>query len=370
MCLFADRSKKKSPYAYWVIALSVFVVLCFGYMTGSDWRNYESLWDGSEDVDSLANMKNEVSFKAIMAFFHLIISDFWIFSAVMKILYVHSLLLFFKQYTNKPWLSFALTLQFTTLFMVIDCPMRFTMGIAFCLYGIVAYLNNKKILAIALAFVASTCHMTLAIVALIWLTRPLAKFFVKLNPVVMLLLYIVAMVLTNMTSAYQNILSIVFSVGDFAKYGNSYGQEVTAGELNNLGVITRLLFLLFPVFLKGKLIQSLGKKGEEIVYFACLCAYLGLFLGGIPTAFRLNTVNVFYSVLPVSYMLCLPLGNDFYRSRILLFSKAVVVLLFCVFIWRNTDSPKYQPYSNSIPYIINGHLPYSYRDTYNIRNYH
>lgn len=370
LCLIADRIRRRAFLVYWFIVFFVFVILCFGYMVGTDWGNYEGLWDGSEDVDQLSNLDNDISFKGIMRGFQLVTDDFWIFNASMKIVYIHSLILFFKQYTNTPWLSFAITLEFTTIFLIIDCPMRYMMGISFSLYGIVAYLNDKRILAGIFALIGSTCHMVILVVVLMWLSRPLAKYFVKLNTITILLLFFVAMVLSNMTSAYLGIFSLASGLGDFAKYQDSYGQGLVTGGGIYLGMVTRFLFLLFPALLKDQIIKSCGKKGIDIVYFSCLSTYLGLFLSSIPTAFRLNAINSFYNALAICFMLNLCLNTVKKNNRnVLQLSKLFVISLICFFVWKHTNSYVYLPYSNSIPYILTKHLPYSYRASYNEKHF-
>lgn len=368
MCLGADYARKKSKNIYYFLVVVIIVVLCFGYMTGTDWRNYEHVWDGTDSI-ATTHIGNDYTFLFIMKGFQMLTTDFWVFFAALKIFFLHSLYKFFQCFVGRPWLAIGLSFTGSTLFLIVECPLRFMLGLAFVFYAIYAFYHTQKVLAIILSLLGVGCHMIVLAVIIIWLTKPVARYFCRMHSLILIALFFVVIILTDKASSYIAVLDFVAQSEEFGKYTTSYGGFSTGGYMN-LGTLTRLFYLLMALSLKKIIKQKYDKIGDEIIYFCCLNAYLGIFLGGIPTGFRLNTLNSYYNIILLQFFLSFTfVYKDIYKIKIIGVMKIATCILVCVLILRGTDYSFYKPYSNSIPYILTEHLPYAYRDSYNEKHF-
>ena len=90
LCLMTDYNIKQKKEVRFIILLWLYIFLCFGYMTGSDWRNYELMYN-YEDLERYL-LKGEIGFVYLVKCFKKITCDFWVFNACMKLFYLYSLL--------------------------------------------------------------------------------------------------------------------------------------------------------------------------------------------------------------------------------------------------------------------------------------
>ena len=75
------NSKVRKVFILWL-----YIFLCFGYMTGSDWRSYENEYiTGS--VKSWNYVAEPLSLITLTKLYH-IIPDFWLFLGICKCIYL------------------------------------------------------------------------------------------------------------------------------------------------------------------------------------------------------------------------------------------------------------------------------------------
>ena len=142
LCFVIDKYFKQRNFVYNIATFSVFIFLCFGYTTGSDWRDYELIYENDYMLERYE--ENEPSYVFLVRIFSPIIHDFWIFNALMKCFYLYSLNKFFSFFTPKKWIALALSFTFSSLFMLIDCPMRFMIAMGVFLYSCIAFLKSHR----------------------------------------------------------------------------------------------------------------------------------------------------------------------------------------------------------------------------------
>lgn len=369
LCFFIAYTKKKTPFLYYVGITILVVILCFSYMNGHDWKNYELIWNGTFDVYE-THLSNAYVYIFIMKLFKLITNDFWVFFAIVKIIFLRALYVFFKTYVQKPWVSIGLSFMTCTLIFFIEGTFRFMISLTFFLYAIQAYNKKKYYLFSILSLLSIGCHLTFLFVIAVWLTKPIAKYFVKIHPIILLLLYFAVYYISIQSTSYLPILNLLADNGDMANYLKSYGEVIEMREGSFWGVISRFFFLAICVFMKKWMCEKYKEEGACIVYFGCLNAYLGLFLGSIPSAHRLNYLNSYYMIIILycflEYRWESLKPSNYSVMRLL---KAMTICLVCFLVYKNTNNYIYKPYTNSIQYIITGHPSFSYRDTYNYKNY-
>lgn len=333
-------------------------------MTGTDWRNYELMYKKPSLLYKFQD--DEFGFVYLVHFFRLLTDDFWIFNGVMKLLYLYSLQRLFSFFVKDKWKAVGFSMTFSTLFMLIDCPMRFMIAQMFFINSFIAFLRKKWILFLIGALFSTLFHVTMIIPLLFIGSYPLGKFILKTDRRLLFCIYIFFMYMSTQSSVYMFIFDRILNMLGLEEFLKSYSMfNVEAvyvlGNLKNA-----MLFCLFVC--SRDLILSMPQKfGNYIYYWGILSFFLSPILNGIPTGFRMGIFVNYFAILGVVYVLSLA---SYKRSLYRCCLKYAVYLMLLIVLTKNVYTTWfYYPYSNSIPYIIKGHLPYHIRDKYNYVEY-
>ena len=142
LCFLLDSKKIRSnSKAYIFFSLWMFCFLCFGYMCGSDWRQYER--DYTQELFD----DYEIGSYLVFYLFKTLNVDFWLFTGLFKILYLTALLSLASQFTDKKWtvIGFEFIIG-SLLYMMISGPFRFMLATTMALFAIVFYLKKHRII--------------------------------------------------------------------------------------------------------------------------------------------------------------------------------------------------------------------------------
>ena len=344
----------------------LYVFLCFGYMTGSDWRSYEDIYDGSGAA--LLFYSNEPASAFLLHFAPSIIPDFWILLALLKCLYLYSSLKLAK-YITKYWISTtAILIILCNSFMLIENPLRFMLGcivINYILLYLLKQYPNYSIrdffISTILVVVASLFHNTCVFFIVLFPICILAKRMERLNNNMLIVGYIivlfVASSLNYIESIKVTIINLLLSGVEMKDYTTS-GSYGDASSLLSIGNILKIIFFLLIIQYRNSITSGLH-NGRFIFSLAVIYMYLERLLLLIPTGFRLSIpFCVFYGAC-VSIMY-------FYNKRVISIFILYLGLSFAKNIWTSYE---YLPYTNSIPYILSGHESRSFREDYNLNAY-
>ena len=357
-----DKKKHKSKKSERFYIVWLFIFLCFGYMTGSDWRGYEldfELLNGFSSHDRLGESNFEFGFWSIFYIFKVIFADFFLVIGLLKALYLLTLIKLLKSLTNYYLSAICCLMPLTLCFMLIDNPLRFMTAsilLNLSLYYLVKNNFIKGVFLIILSvFVHNTCIIMLFLL-------PFLSYYKKLLKFRNITLFIVYLFITYMFSddgpvgtitSYFQTQMMLAGGKDYSSYlqqeGNSF---LTIGSFLNI-----FLFLLVLYFRKF----ILSTKHGELV-FSCAIVYFFLFrlFVMIPSGTRLT--------VPLSYFVSILFAEVINKSkqpvRKVLF--LYLLILFSKYLWTPYV---YIPYSNSIPYIITTHKPYLERSNYNFDSY-
>lgn len=348
-----------------LLLVSVCIFLCFGYMTGSDWRGYEIQYNDIQTGNKVNEYKNlEFGFILYNMLFVSFGIDFWIFNIITKCLCFCVLIHFLGKYTNNNY-AWGLLFFFSWLayWDYIDFPMRnmISASIFICSYPCI---YDRKLLKFLLyVFFASIFHTSALLLLFVYffinidLTRK--KVYISLA-----MIFIFFVVLQNFSKSFLANLEILTKL--FSNRGIGYldtESEMFKGNLFSWGALARV-FLFILIFEQGKQIIEANKYGKFILSMSFLYM-VTYFLGmGIPVLNRLSLfLSVSYcaclSLLPYTFLkkFRLPLYIFVFASSFMILSKAI------------TGSYKFIPYSNYIPYVIKGEYPdFNYRSNYNYIN--
>ena len=149
-----------------LIIIAVF--LCFGYMTGTDWYNYETYYNHTNIAE--AALKNrESGYLTIQKIFSRVGVDFWVFHIAVKLLVFIALIYFVKKFNVNVFLFLAFFIPFAGLYLFIDCPFRNLIAFGFSLIALSKLFDNKHISFIAFTMLALLFHISSSFLILIYL---------------------------------------------------------------------------------------------------------------------------------------------------------------------------------------------------------
>ena len=368
LCLLADVNKKRK-WLYGISLLLVYVILCFGYMCGSDWVNYEVVYTDNNALNVYSN--SEFGFVLLVKLFNSVISDFWIFNAICKIFFLSSLSRFFLNFTRFNWTCVGLSFAFKTLFLLIDCPMRFMIGLGVLFYSIPPLLKSKKnwIKYWVIVAIATTLHNACLIIGIFIIIPFLFIKICRWKTIWLAVLPLVEIFLTGSMKFYQLIIDCLASVLSLVLPGDNrllfYAFFRVSDSLFTIELIWHYVFLLFII---GARHHIMANRYGDIVFSASWFYIVILqLISPLPTSFRLPIILGYFFVVAIVWIVKYYYKIFAYRIK---YIPLVIVLWCMVVIGKDVYSiPAYYPYSNSIPYIMVGHLPYSYRIQYNQKEY-
>ncbi len=364
LCLSLDNISIENKGIRYFLIFVLYTFLCFGYMTGSDWRDYELFFYGSSIFDS-QYIEKEWLFVYLIHFLSKIIPDFWLVSGMLKILLLHSILCFFSVFTKQKYFALAITYSMgSLLFLIISYPMRFACTLTLIFYAIyIFYKYNNRIIPIILLGLSPFFHKAVLVVVLILLTFPLNKYFYRINRWILYGMYVFILVISSNVVVYDFIYNSVLPFLSLDSYTEWYALKENE-TIPFLGTFVRLFFFAIILYHKNIILNT--KNGKVIYYFTCLSYLIEPFYWFIPTAFRINILFSMFATVSIAYILVknIHVKNQFYLRSVCLLLMSIILLKSIY------TSYAYIPYSNSIPYILTGnHLDYNYRSNYNIIEY-
>ena len=139
LCVWLDLKPNASNGFRKFFIVWLYVFLCFGYMTGSDWRSYEPDYGDSPMYYAITESVFYYCFFGLSK----VIPDYWLAVGLLKMLYLHSFFKVVRSYTDKYLFVTAVVFQ-TLLFMLIDNPLRYMVALTCVNYGLYFY-NTKRI---------------------------------------------------------------------------------------------------------------------------------------------------------------------------------------------------------------------------------
>ncbi len=348
-------------YIIYLFILGTF--LCCGYMCGSDWRQYELMYNNINFNNIFYGYYAEPGFLFYMLIPRFFNVDFWVFSILTKIIqfiiFANIINRYAPEYKYFVWMFL---LPKSGFYMFIDYPMRNMIAITIFLLSIKYIIGKDVKRYIICAAIAMMFHYS-AIVTI--------PFYFILNKNISTNIYLLWFVLifTIFSSSYL-FESILIKISGLSPYilkqvefyvlGDTIDGD---GSIISVGMFLQIFF--FVCLLKFRKVIEITKYGH-IIFNGALIYILLYRLGltiSIFSRFQLYLV-VFYVIGVVS------LVRAFTAS-----SKPLVISIICLLscyiccsdIKRN--GWKYVPYTNYVKYLMTDDLKsYRYRDNYNLLN--
>lgn len=344
--------------------------LCFGYMTGSDWRSYESEYYGEFSARLV-----EPGYMSLSNFFCRAGVNFWVFHILFKCLFYITFVAFLWNYTRPQvyyrqlcdnertefhtqfFCGLMLWVASFGFYLLIDCPFR---NMISCMVVIPAFLclfRKRYVLYYALVLLAISFHysgLLLLLLPLVKVDNLSTKLLWGIYLAVLLVMAIGGseLVLSQVSKALPPVLQ------DRILY---YEEEYAGSSVFSVGLIPRMLCLWGILKYRTRIVEkyTYGNKIISYCYFyliICLVYYV------FPILFRCALYLAPFYILGIIYALDSMKQSLKTPVRIAWLVIALGVTLSTV------HSKYYVPYTNILYHYVMGDMhDYGYRDTYNLR---
>lgn len=347
--LFLNSFLKKNIYVIVSIVFFLCLFLCFGYMCGSDWKNYEVEYYNHYSYRSVEwlffNISNYLEERGV---------DFWTFHIFFKVVSYILIIRILMYYEKKIFFPLMLFVASFGFFLFINCPFRNLIAIA--VFQIAIYFLNRGnywgyyfIVFIAMGFHLST------VIALFFPILPVNKFSSKklfwFYALSFIILLFVKRYFVNILSFFPDI--IFFRI-------NAYSDSnLIMGSLFSPGILLRFFCLWGMLHFREQLIKM--KAGKTCFHLTYLYLILHLISYAFPIMFRLAFILSPCFVIMI-YRICLSFQR--YSNRMVI--QCLFWMVSMLITYSTINSVFYVPYTNYIPYVIRGNFPsYQQRVMYN-----
>lgn len=345
------------------VSLLVSIFLCFGYMTGSDWRTYELMY---YDVDIKEPLKAQIEwgYHVYMLLFRLLSIDFWSFFIFTKVILYSIIVRFILLYNkDKFYITLAFFISFFGLSLFIDNPMRNLIAVSIFLFSIKYIIQRKLFKYMLIILFASLFHIsTLLLFPIYWLVN--FDFGKKKLIIVYVVFNILLWLFDSQLKALFNFetgIPFIDSKISFYFGDDGTGDTYTENRIFSLGLMVRFLLFFILVYSEKQIKDRFGFVFFNLVILSFFLHRLGI---GIPLFARfLLFVSVPFSIVMIE------LVNSFEKKSRPFYLGFIISIIFYTTFTIITIDYKYIPYSNYLTYVLNKEKPSYYeRSMYNFRN--
>lgn len=360
--LFISKYLKKYLFDYFVF-ISIFF-LCFGYMTGSDWRAYEPFYENIRQhnyIDPIM-FRYEPGYVLLNYLFASINVPFWFFFPMLKtILFYTTCKVVSKLLPSKYYffLFFVMVYSLYFLYEYIDNPMRNLIAATIFISSIGNYILKRKKKYLLISLFCPLFHISSIIVIII-----IPFVILRHKKKVLLVVYILSLILFSSNTLFHYLITAGFGSKTYfiLKLQGYLISEYGVGKIFSLGfLLVNVFYAYFFFHYRKKIITNYYREILWNLGFVFLILYrisLSMVI--------LSRYQLFY--FPFFYLNMIFIYDLFGKQR-----KAIFLLLI-TFISMYTSfslikgSTKYLPYTNIILHYDRNHDFY-FRDKYNERKY-
>lgn len=351
-CLFADNVKQKSFKI--LLRIWLYIFLCFGYTVGSDWRNYEIMYTYTFDELQIFNPLYFL-FNCLSSFCSYIGIDFWLYTGVCKCIFLSVVIYVIKQFTRKIFFVIALLLPAMLLFFLIEGPFKFMLAMILMLCGFCCLLKKKKTQFWLLSFTSVFVHFAAAVISiLIFFLYTYKEKICKARFLYLFIFLLASTIISTFLSFFTTLSSTLNALLPLLQ-NKIEGYEVVSTEnWLTLGSLVNYM-LFFILYYTRRRILSIP-KGDYLYAGAILARIMFGVCLVIPTGFRFNLFYELLSIIALS-TICINSVNDIHFPIVKFRKIAVVIIIFYYsynYVKTIWGAYQYLPYTNSIPYILQG----------------
>lgn len=341
-----------------IVSLGAF--LCTGYMVGTDWRDYELLYN-YYDRPSYQDDHVEIGYLLLNNFFSWIGVYFWHFYIVFKILCYASVIRFLLKYSkgNYGWaLLFFYT--YVSLNDYINCPYRNLIAATIFLYAIEALMEEKWRRYVVITLIASSFHLSALLVApIMYLVLKKRNPFSRKTVIIGVLSFYAILIVAVSSSSISNLImliSLVFGEGS----SRSSNYLLMEGSAFSVGLAVILLFFVTTIYNRKEIYDNRTAIQMYNVGVFYILVYIGFYFVPILGRFNMFFYMPFLISLTSSLRLC--------KNKMLKTFSLAMLSLFLSVALKNalTRDYYYVPYSSYLQYVGRDKPAFNYRSNYNM----
>lgn len=334
--------------------------LCTGYMTGSDWRPYEALYNNLNNLGDVKSYSKEIGFAYLLFFVKKIGIGFWEFWILIKIICFYTIIKYLSFLTNNNYKWAILYFySYFALFYFIDNPMRNLMSATLFLVSYKYLIERNLVKYICVVLLCSMIHSSsIVFIPLYFLFSKKHELSNKSIIIICLAFYLLLLILWN-SGGRMLVANIVQMVSGFDSRIVYYYEEFSSSRFISFGFIV-VYSLLGLILSQRNYIANKTKYGYFLVCMSMIYVLtytLGFF---IPIMGRLSMFCYipFLSAFSVAIM-----G----LSKVRYFVAVIYVSSFFLIITHGTVTRdfRYVPYSTYLEYIGKPKPSFSARSSYN-----
>ena len=358
LTVILERNKFNSlNYFVYYFILPTFI--CFGYMTGSDWRNYELAYDDIQNF--IAGTQKEKGYYYLGQIFKCIGFSFWEFVILLKLIGYYIVLYNYQKYTNKTFESIIILFVFFMLYLWIDHPARNFCSCIIYITGVKYIYDRKMIPYVLTCFIASLFHMTAIFLIPIYF---LYRFY---STKILFVLTVAASTFVIIQSISGSLIAKFLEINDYlalrmsSYMGTEYMERVSLST--SLSTMFHGIIVIFMLS-NRKIIESRYSYGYfvlllSIIFF--ITSVVGISFGIL---FRFKYYFILFYCIAISY-----LYEATYNSiKRFIINILILIVPMGAMIMQITKTSKYIPYSNYLEYSFREKPSYLYRSNYNMVN--
>lgn len=364
--LFLSMNYKKYSNKFWILFIIVGAIfLCGGYMTGSDWRNYELYYSWFDANKSLSLFSLEPGYVLYSFLFYCLKISYWPFTILTKLLLYAILVNTINKLSigNKRFEITYFMIIFG-LYLFIDGPIRNFIAIVISI-GTYKYWVERKILKYSLFVVcAMLFHLSAIMLLFFYPLYPL-----KLSNKRLFLLFIIFNLL--FCYFYSDIIIITMSLLSFIhplieikmRLYFLEGNEFEQNSFLSLGMLFHILIFILLLYKR----ESIEKQKMGKLIFCGSIYYLFLYrmASVVDILYRLQ---LYFSILYTLGIGCLFVNMKIKNNKKIFLAIMSIYLMYMLH-GIITSNYKYIPYTNYFEYVFTEkELPYEYRSNYNLIN--
>ena len=339
-------SEKKKLISGKFFLFFLFLFLCFGYTTGSDWRNYELVYDKIDLSTLWTNLIFEPGYMLYTAIFKFFGVDFWVMWCFTKCIILGVFIHFLNKYNPVDRIGIAtFFVGVFGFYLFIDNPMRNLIAVTFFLLSVDKFLCGKKKIAYIYILIAFSFHVTALVLPLYLMFLSKKHRFSS---------WVIIFVLFNFVFSSQDLLyrisSVIFGGIPYieAKIYTYFFLKESDSKLISIGFLVNVV--LFCMLLYNY------KKIDDRYKIFCfnsamlfVCLYRLTFVLDIAARFQYY-LYLFYAI--GLFQLCKMLTSS-YRLMLygLLFTMSIYFTLSKI-----TKDSRYIPYTNYLVNLLSGEI--------------
>ena len=280
-------TQKRSPKQYLKIFNVVFVVLAmlaaFSYGVGNDTLRYSDYFHDFSKLNELEwgdfqQVRYQPLYVIICSICRTIYDDLFSFQLVQITLLYHSLYLVLRKLDlRKFWVLF---LFFGYCYTALLSGRRECIGLAFCLYAMLFYMDNKWIPYYALVFCGFMCHSGMIIFAAFPLIKLLKGMSIWNVLIIFVVVYLIQFIL-----GYLEMLGMLLSLDEedsLMRYGQMQEEQLKFTTI----ILILVQLAIFIWFAVKKNERNLTGYSKDFIYIGILFVVLGFLSAAMPIMYR------------------------------------------------------------------------------------